>query len=169
MNEEVEMDNQAHCYRNITNPDDKLVWDWSYAEAVECGWAWSQSESLLVLSTILQPSYNINKMINTLIVQGLAITISTFPNKVDLRCRFENHVTLSAGFTGEFAPTEAPDSDPDAVTPTQPPLAGSVVTLDDAVVVEGFGDGNNVDENGVPEFNIGGPIKFQVKFPNILD
>ena len=86
----------ATCFQKIENEDDTLKWSWTYSEAADCGWEWSKSGSHLVFGSVLQPSDNVNKRT----IQGQVLTVSAFPDDIEIECKFNNHMSLSADYSG---------------------------------------------------------------------
>lgn len=85
-----------NCIRNITSHQDTVSWTLKYSEAEQCGWDWSTVGDQLIFHGFIRPSENINK----LDYQGHTITVSQFPDDIDLTCNFDNHVTIAASFDG---------------------------------------------------------------------
>ena len=101
----------ATCFQQIENGNDSLKWSWTYSEAADCGWEWSKSGAHLVFGTVLQPSDNVNKRT----VQDQVLTISAFPDDIEIECKFNNQMSLSADYSGVLstAPQTATTSEND--------------------------------------------------------
>lgn len=93
-NEEV-----AGCFKEIGAGDDLLEFDWTYAQAADCGWKWDSAGDKLTFKNLLRPSENINKVT----AQTIQTTISLFPEDIPLQCNFENHVSVNVDFSGKVS------------------------------------------------------------------
>ena len=90
---------EPNCFRKIENGADSLKWSWTYSEAADCGWEWSKSPSQLVFGTVFNPSDNINKRT----IQGQVLTISKFPDGIEVQCEFNNQMSITANYFGLMA------------------------------------------------------------------
>ena len=86
----------ANCVKNISDENSTLTYALTYSEAEACGWEWSTANNQLVFTSFLRASSNVNKIT----YGGNTFTISQFPLDIDVSCKFDNHVTVSADFFG---------------------------------------------------------------------
>ncbi len=71
-----------------------LSFNLTYSDAEQCGWAWATENDTITFANSLRPSENVNKVT----VNGITLTISDFPEDIDLKCVYDRKASVSVDF-----------------------------------------------------------------------
>ena len=135
----------AGCFKDIDSSTDVLSFDWTYAEAAECGWEWFDGviADKLTFKSQLKASDNINKVTS----QNVETIISEFPDNINLQCNFANTVSVTADLLGS------------ASDATQYADAAADLSLASSFSVQLFTGGNSPEANN---FTVGESVTSKV-------
>ena len=82
------------CFRKIETTTTSLEWSWTYAEAADCGWEWSQSDTQISFSSVLRAALTVD-------FQGQDLTVAKFPEEISVPCNFNSIMSITAEITAE--------------------------------------------------------------------